>query len=651
MRRLASALLAILCAPALIAQNFDLETSRQAVVSLDGNWRFHPGNDPRWADPAFDDSSWPLLDSTRSWSDQGYKNMSGDAWYRFTVRVPAGNGPLAVLFGYIFTGYEAYVDGRRIGQKGAIHSAALIHSPRLAMFPLHIGPRSTPQVLHFALHVWHSPLWAGYAGGGTYLGGSMVGDAQLIANRLGVQRAARVEANLDLYVCAVLRGLIGLVILGLFLLRRGEREYLWFAATQLFGGADDALNFIHFAYGSIPNQLFDLIDDSLAAGFWIAGLLLVASILSPKRGFWFRLSLTLAALSPLSTPLYWYGWLPVPVTGALVSAMVLPSLVWVIALLVRRAWQRDADALLLVVPVVLVDGFYLVSGAAQDVYQLGWIHSYIDIFGFSLPLPPFGVRLYTIFNVFYLLALLAFLIRRFTLARRKEEQLQSQLEAARQVQKMLVPESAPVVSGFSIEAVYLPAESVGGDFFQHLDDGRGGLLVVVGDVAGKGLPAAMMVSMLVGAIRAEAQHTSDPAELLKVLNERMLERSRGGFATCLVLHVDADGLSTLANAGHIPPYRNGKEIEVQFGLPLGVLAGAEYFKETFVLDPGDTLTMMTDGVVEARNAARELFGFERTAAISTESAQSIARAASTFGQEDDITVLTLTFVPVEALHA
>jgi phosphoserine phosphatase RsbU/P len=651
MRKLAAAILVILFEPTLIAQTFDLEASRQAVVSLDGKWRFHPGNDPHWADPAFDDSSWPLLDSTRSWSDQGYKNMSGDAWYRFTVRAPAGGQPLSVLLGYIFTGYEVYLDGRRIGQSGAMPGAIFIHRPRLAAFPLQMGPRSTPRILHFALHVWHSPVWAGYAGGGTYGGGSMIGDAQLIAGRLQMLNTSGLMTNVDLYVSAVLRGFIGLVILGLFCLRPGEREYLWFAAIQLFGCADDALNFAHLSFASIPIQIFDLIDTSLAAGFWISGLLFVASILSPKRGFWFRLSLALALLSPLATPPYWFGWLPVPVAGALGSMMVLPSLVWVIALLVRRAWQHDADALLLVVPVVLVDGFYLAWNTAVDVYQLGWIHSYVDLFDFSVPFKPFGVRLYTVFNVFYLLALLAFLIRRFTLARRKEEQLQSQLEAASQVQKMLVPESAPPVPGFNIEAVYLPAESVGGDFFQHMQDGRGGLLVVVGDVAGKGLPAAMMVSMLVGTLRAEAQHSSDPAALLNVLNERMLERSQGGFATCLVLHVDADGLCTLANAGHIPPYHNGKEIEVQFGLPLGILAGAEYFEETFALDPGNSLTLLTDGVVEARNPDRELFGFDRAAAISTQPAEEIARAAQAFGQQDDITVLTLTFVPAEVLHA
>jgi serine phosphatase RsbU (regulator of sigma subunit) len=93
------------------------------------------------------------------------------------------------------------------------------------------------------------------------------------------------------------------------------------------------------------------------------------------------------------------------------------------------------------------------------------------------------------------------------------------------------------------------------------------------------------------------------------------------------------------------------ELAINSGFPLGMVPGVEYAESSASLEPGDRLTFLSDGVVEARSAAGELFGFDRAAAISTEPAQSIAGAAQRFGQEDDITVLTLAFAPAEVLHA
>jgi len=98
----------------------------------------------------------------------------------------------------------------------------------------------------------------------------------------------------------------------------------------------------------------------------------------------------------------------------------------------------------------------------------------------------------------------------------------------------------------------------------------------------------------------------------------------------------------MANAGHLSPYLRGEEIPVNPGLPLGIAAGIQYSETHFQLEPGDMLTLMSDGVVEAMNSDGELYGFERTRTISTQSAGTIATAAQAFGQEDDITVLTLT---------
>jgi serine phosphatase RsbU (regulator of sigma subunit) len=107
----------------------------------------------------------------------------------------------------------------------------------------------------------------------------------------------------------------------------------------------------------------------------------------------------------------------------------------------------------------------------------------------------------------------------------------------------------------------------------------------------------------------------------------------------------------LANAGHLAPYRNREEVAVASGLPLGIVVEADYSNSAVQLAPGDTLTFLSDGVVEAKSSSGELFGFDRTLSISNQSAEEIARAAQTFGQQDDITVLTLTFAEAEILHA
>lgn len=191
---------------------------------------------------------------------------------------------------------------------------------------------------------------------------------------------------------------------------------------------------------------------------------------------------------------------------------------------------------------------------------------------------------------------------------------------------------------------------MGGDFFQVIPlaelgcvagDQNGGMLIVVGDVSGKGLQAAMNVSLIVGSLRTLIDHTQQPAEILGGLNRRLYGRSNGGFTTCLVMFIDAAGRLTIATAGHLAPYRNGMELPLEDGLPLGLSLDAVYDESHFQLEPGDKMMMISDGVLEARNHAGELFGFDRTRALSTQDAAYVASAAQEFGQEDDITVLTL----------
>jgi serine phosphatase RsbU (regulator of sigma subunit) len=204
-----------------------------------------------------------------------------------------------------------------------------------------------------------------------------------------------------------------------------------------------------------------------------------------------------------------------------------------------------------------------------------------------------------------------------------------------------VPERLPQIEGYEVEAAYFPAEEVGGDFYQVLESKGGSKLVVVGDVSGKGLKAAMTGTLAMGALRALAMEGLGPGALLMRLNRQLVETSDEGFVTCVCARVSPQGDVTLANAGHLPPYRNGEELLLEPDLPLGIAPEEKYAEHTIRLELGDRLTLLSDGVVEARDARGALFGFERTRAISAEPADAIAEAALKYGQADDITVLTL----------
>jgi hypothetical protein len=236
---------------------------------------------------------------------------------------------------------------------------------------------------------------------------------------------------------------------------------------------------------------------------------------------------------------------------------------------------------------------------------------------------------------------LAILVLDLVRERDEKQRLAAELAASRAVQQVLIPEEIPEVAGFAIDAVYEPYGEVGGDFYQILPLAEGGALIVIGDVSGKGMAAAMMVSLLVGTLNVLAEIERSPAKLLEELNRRVAGRSHGGFTTCLILRVAADGSVTMANAGHITPYLRGEELTCENGLPLGLVAAASYVESSFHLGAGERLTLMTDGVVEGRNGTGELFGFERTAQLSRETVTTVANAVKRWGQEDDITVLTV----------
>ncbi len=341
----------------------------------------------------------------------------------------------------------------------------------------------------------------------------------------------------------------------------------------------------------------------------------------------------------------WYVALPVQLNLATgLPFVVLLSIVIPVVLMIH--WRRgNREAGILLIPVILFSFYIYAVVAFQSLFQFpAWRQTALRGINLidRLPAGPFSISLHSCTGILSTLSLAIIMLRRSATMSRRQAQLDAEMEAAREVQRVLVPEHRGSVTGFEVETEYEPAQQVGGDFFQFIPTADGGLLIVVGDVAGKGLPAAMLVSVLVGAISGLSEYTADPAEMLAELNERLVGRSGGGFSTALAAHFTASGRVTIANAGHLSPYLDGKEVELPGALPLGVANSTQYETIELQLNAGSRLTFYSDGVIEAQRPDGELFGFERAREVSVKPAAEIVEAVKRFGQEDDITVVTVT---------
>ena len=178
-RNLLAMLLTVSAFALLRAQTVELTAHTEPLADLSKEkWRFHPGDDPRWASPNFDDSTWPLIRSDHPWSEQGYPNLGGFAWYRFTIQTPSPSPSLDLLLPSILTDYELFEDGRNIGGVGQMPPHGSLRFNQTLLYRLNPTPPGT--TIHLAIRVWHHPTLASYLGGGPRYGGGMAGDAAIL---------------------------------------------------------------------------------------------------------------------------------------------------------------------------------------------------------------------------------------------------------------------------------------------------------------------------------------------------------------------------------------------------------------------------------------------------------------------------------------
>jgi sigma-B regulation protein RsbU (phosphoserine phosphatase) len=238
---------------------------------------------------------------------------------------------------------------------------------------------------------------------------------------------------------------------------------------------------------------------------------------------------------------------------------------------------------------------------------------------------------------------------------RRHEEIEQELQLARDIQQGLLLEAVPRLAGWEISAISLPARDLGGDLYDFLPLGAVSHGIMIGDVSGKGLPAALRMAVARTVFRHAARRNEPPSTTLAATNAGVLLEIPQGMVTMLYATLDLQrGELRIANAGHtFPIVINGQVEEIELsGLPLGVDGDSDYAEARVTLDPGTTALLYTDGVVEATNRHGDIFGFERLESVlhtrSHLRPRSLVaallqevRAWSDVGQTDDITVVAI----------
>lgn len=238
-----------------------------------------------------------------------------------------------------------------------------------------------------------------------------------------------------------------------------------------------------------------------------------------------------------------------------------------------------------------------------------------------------------------------------------QERLKKDLEFARTIQEGFLPAAPPTIPGWEFAAQYRAAQEVGGDFYDFIPLGQGQMGVLLGDVSGKGVPAALFMARLMSDFRFYATALSSPGEVVGRINQILVERSRRGmFVTLCYLLIDlAQAKVTVVNAGHLAPLvrrADGELVHIEgaANTPLGILAEQTFAEWHHSLAPGDTVVLMTDGILEAMNRKGELFGAKRLHRVvagagrsAEQTGKSIFAAVHRFSrgapQHDDLTLI------------
>jgi hypothetical protein len=657
-----AALVPVSSAATNTAPVLNLEELGKGTAALDGPWQFHLGDDAAWAEPGIDDATghggWEQITADAPWGAQGYRSQTGYGWYRKHLHVtpaPGAEPDFALMMGRIEDVYEVYWNGKRIAQYGKMPpKASFLYESGSQTFGL--GPLRDGVL---AVRVWKAPLISfdtGLQGG--FAAAPVIGNPEAIRARRAEQDYRWLRSRQYYFALQSLYGLVMLLSFLMWLRDRSQRVLLWMAVycvSSLMGLVMVDLRLplsFSFALGWLQPAL-GLHD----VGLWYLLLYLLKLQDNPRL---VRATKVLAIATMTATSMdgslmlvdpsnlamtSWVQWSDAVLTAVFTAMQAFPLILVVVFVMLRR--KLDSARLLVAIAAFVSSGLFELRIALQQGSRFtNWTiadrmnNPLFTIAGNGFPASRIA-------ETGLLLAIIYAVYRYSREAIERQHSIEQELKSAQELQQVLIPEALPSLKGFALTSAYRPASEVGGDFFQiiPLDGEReGSTLIVLGDVSGKGLRAAMTVSLIVGTLRTLAEGTTHPGEILAGLNRRLHGRLHGGFATCLVLRLDANGSCVLTSAGHPAPFLNDHEVPMAGALPLGLTTVAEYEETTVYLRAGDHFVLYTDGLLEARMASGELYSFERLQKLvaSRPDAAQATDAAVHFGQQDDITVLTLT---------
>ncbi|MGA9584811.1 MAG: PP2C family protein-serine/threonine phosphatase [Terracidiphilus sp.] len=632
-----------------------------APLVLDKAWRVGITSDPAAASPGFDDSHWAVRDAkgtiadVKEPDDDAEHNIdhpeheSKFAWFRLHLKLAPDHGPLALLVELPVTqssplnisntgpGTDVYANGKLVLPDGPHPDDTGNYQQISRLYELNIPSSETSITL--AVRTLYIPFGlAGYTNFFFHRTFELGTPDELKAS-LDLWSVRTLFERLPRLVIAILLLVLSVFLLTLYFTQKGHPEYLWLALHEL---VQAPISIIDQASGSAR------LDNIWSGGLYLQLIFISAylyfeflvAFLALKRRWYIKtLRYTAPILALIAPTILLVGHnravtIALVVVGLSAGFWVIGWAIFVFLTLIIATIKRNFEAGLLLIPLVLTMVGIIEPFLTSGMGELGGGTYKSPL---TIQAGPIPIHFAAIADFAGLLAIIVIIFVRFLRIHHEQERASGELAAARSVQELMIPREKVETPGYEVDSVYNPATEVGGDFFHVEPSSDGGLLVILGDVAGKGLQAAMNVSMLMGALRRTSERS--PARILESLNRVLI--GSDSFTTCQVAWFGPDGEVVVANAGHLPPYLNTQEVRLPGGLPLGVVNDVTYEEVRLYLHPGDRLLMMSDGVVEARQGSGELFGFDRVHNLSNQSAFYIADAAKAFGQEDDITVLTI----------
>ncbi len=634
-------------------------------TSLVKDWKYHPGDDPAWADPTFDDSDWPLVLPSLVNVDEVPGGWTGIGWFRRKIRTTPAFGDSAGIFMGQAGASEIYLDGRLVARFGTVSTDPDLEQARL---PQYVSAITLEPGIDHILAVRYSNA-AGHVFRRDFRGFEMaIGEMQALTGfgiRLIRTYTAITAASLGLFAAFAILHLL------LFAFRPKGLENLYFA---IFNGSIAGM----FLAEHRSNTMTEL-SEMLFYYQWaltFAVTMALSALLVEYRVFKLKIGPVFYLLAAASIGICGWIWTR-PAFGGQMPVAVLLAAIYLVTmwLAIAALAERQPDAWLVSVGflILTLSVFTLLLGFAGWLTISPAIPSLVGLGSLALCFSAYLTRRVARTNrelenkLAEVKALTEKTIEQERWAAREEAERRvleadnirktAELEEARKLQLAMLPHEVPPLRAFDIGVHMATANEVGGDYYDFATNGDDACTVAVGDATGHGLHAGMVVGAAKSLFQTCA-HEPDLSQVLARIESGLgaMHRREASMAM-LLLRLRPYGVE-LASAGMPPALvwrrETGDIEEIMLpSVPLGTLARTEYGQAQIELSAGDTLLIMTDGLAEVSNPAGDLLGYDRAAELfekvvhlsPDQAIASIVEMASDYQAgtplQDDMTLLVL----------